>query len=148
MTAATVPNCGLAVAIDIGDATNIHPTNKQEVGRRLALIAKTQAYGIPGDFQGPTFSFVTGEKSFLRVHFKHASTGLISANRPVQSLEIAGADKIFHPATGKIERDTLVVSAREVKQPLAVRYAWSNAPSANLFNGAGLPAVPFRSDDW
>ena len=143
-----LPATGMAVTIDIGDPKDIHPRNKQEAGRRLALIAKTQAYGIPGDFQGPTFTFVTGEKSSLRVHFKHASTGLISANRPVQSLEIAGADKVFHPATGKIERDTLVVSSREVKQPLAVRYAWSNAPAANLFNGAGLPAVPFRSDDW
>ena len=118
------------------------------VGRRLALIAKTEVYGIPGDFNGPTFAFVTGEHSALRVHFTHAGTGLIAANKPVQSLEVAGADKVFHPATGKIERDTLLVSSPAVKVPLAVRYAWTNAPEANLFNGAGLPAVPFRSDDW
>ncbi len=66
----------------------------------------------------------------------------------MQSLEVAGADKKFYPATAKIERDTLLVSAPQVKVPLAVRYAWTNAPEANLFNGAGLPAVPFRSDDW
>ena len=66
----------------------------------------------------------------------------------MQSLEIAGADKIFHPATAKIERETLVVSAPKVREPVAVRYAWRNAPEANLYNGAGLPAVPFRSDSW
>lgn len=142
------PATGMAVTIDIGDARNIHPANKKEVGRRLGLIAKTQVYGIAGDFSGPMFDFVTGEHGALRVHFTHAGTGLISSNRPVQSLEVAGADHKFYPATGKIERDTLLVSAREVPQPLAVRYAWSNAPVANLFNGAGLPAVPFRSDDW
>lgn len=143
-----IPATGMAVTIDIGNDRNIHPTNKQDVGRRLALIAKTQTYGIAGDFSGPMFDFVTGEHSALRVHFTHAGTGLISSNQPVQSLEVAGADHKFYPATGKIERDTLLVSAPQVRQPLAVRYAWSNAPVANLFSGAGLPAVPFRSDDW
>jgi sialate O-acetylesterase len=146
--ALVLPATGMAVTIDIGDPRTIHPTNKKEVGRRLALVAKTQVYGIPGDFSGPQFDFVTGENGSLRVHFTHAGTGLISYSRPVQSLEVAGADHKFYPATGKIERDTLLVSAREVPQPLAVRYAWSNAPVANLFSGAGLPAVPFRSDDW
>jgi sialate O-acetylesterase len=72
----------------------------------------------------------------------------VAHDQPVQSLEIAGADRVFHPATAKIIRDTLVVSAPEVKEPVAVRYAWSNAPVANLFNGSGLPAAPFRSDRW
>ena len=143
-----LPATGMAVTIDIGNPRDIHPLNKQDVGRRLALIAKTQVYGIPGDFSGPMFAYVTGEHSALRVHFTHAGTGLISSGKPVQSLEIAGVDKKFYPATGKIERDTLLVSARAVPVPLAVRYAWTNAPEANLFNGAGLPAAPFRSDDW
>jgi sialate O-acetylesterase len=146
--ALALPATGMAVTVDIGDPKDIHPRNKQEVGRRLALLAKTQTYAIPGDVSGPVFAFTTPERSALRVHFDHASTGLISANQPVQSLEVAGADRKFYPATGKIERDTLLVSAREVKEPVAVRYAWSNAPVANLFNGAGLPAAPFRSDDW
>jgi sialate O-acetylesterase len=146
--ALALPFTGMAVAIDIGNPRDVHPLNKQEVGRRLALIAKTQVYGIPGDFSGPMFAYVTGEHAGLRVHFTHAGTGLISSGKPVQSLEVAGADKVFHPATGKIERDTLLVSARAVPVPLAVRYAWTNAPEANLFNGAGLPAAPFRSDDW
>lgn len=147
-SALALPATGMAVTIDIGNPQNIHPLNKQEVGRRLALIAKTQVHGIPGDVSGPVFASATAEHGALRVHFTHAGTGLIAANQPVQSLEVAGADRIFHPATGKIERDTLLVSARTVPAPVAVRYAWSNAPVANLFNGAGLPAVPFRSDDW
>lgn len=147
-SALALPATGMAVTIDIGNPRDIHPTNKKEVGRRLALIAKTQVYGIPGDFSGPRFAFVTGEPAGLRVHFTHAGTGLIAANKPVQSLEVAGADQKFYPASGKIERDTLLVSSPQVKVPLAVRYAWTNAPEANLFNGAGLPAAPFRSDDW
>jgi len=84
----------------------------------------------------------------MRVHFTHAGSGLVSHNRPVQSLEIAGADKVFHVASAHIDRDTLVVSSPDVKEPVAMRYAWSNSPVANLYSGAGLPAVPFRSDDW
>ncbi|MEO6876290.1 MAG: sialate O-acetylesterase [Opitutaceae bacterium] len=147
-SALALPATGMAVTIDIGNPKSIHPLNKQDVGRRLALIAKTQVYNIPGDFSGPRFAYVTGEPSAIRVHFTHAAMGLIAAGKPVQSLEVAGADQKFYPATGKIERDTLLVSSPQVKVPLAVRYAWSNAPMANLYNGAGLPAVPFRSDDW
>ena len=146
--ALALPATGMVVAIDIGDPHNIHPANKQEVGRRLALLAKAQVYGIPVDFSGPVFASATRESSALRVRFDQAGTGLIAANRPVQALEVAGADRKFFAATGKIERGTLLVSAREVKDPVAVRYAWSNSPAANLYNGAGLPAVPFRSDDW
>lgn len=146
--ALALPATGMAVAIDIGDPHGIHPANKQEVARRLALLAKAQVYGISVDFSGPVFAFVTPEASALRVRFDHASTGLIAANQPPQSLEIAGADRKFYAATGKIQLNTLLVSAREVKEPVAVRYAWTNSPVANLYNGAGLPAVPFRSDDW
>jgi len=147
-SALALPATGMAVTIDIGNPKDIHPLNKQDVGRRLALIAKTQVYAIPGDFSGPRFAYVTGEPSAIRVHFTHAAMGLIAGGKPVQSLEVAGADQKFYPATGKIERDTLLVSSPQVKVPLAVRYAWTNAPVANLFNGAGLPAAPFRSDDW
>jgi sialate O-acetylesterase len=146
--ALALPATGMAVAIDIGDPHDIHPTNKQEVARRLALLAKAKVYGISLDFSGPVFAFTTTEGSALRVRFDQAATGLIAGNRPVQSLEIAGADRKFYPATGKIQLNTLLVSAREVKEPVAVRYAWTNAPVANLYNGAGLPAAPFRSDDW
>ena len=142
-----LPNTGQALAIDLGSPTDIHPTNKQDVGRRLALLAKNRVYGVTGDDTGPTFSDAGREGPALRVRFTHAS-GLNSRDKPTQSLELAGADKVFHPATAKIERESLLVSSPAVKDPVAVRYAWRNAPAANLFNGAGLPAVPFRSDRW
>lgn len=144
----SLPNTGQALAIDIGDPNDIHPANKQEVGRRLALLAKNRVYGITVDDTGPTFVSAVREGSALRVRFSHVGSGLVAHEKPVQSLEIAGADRVFRAATGRIERDTLVVRSPEVRDPVAVRYAWRNAPDANLYNGAGLPAVPFRSDDW
>jgi sialate O-acetylesterase len=143
-----VTNTAQAVAIDIGDPNNIHPTNKQEVGRRLALLARHRVYGFVGDDTGPTFAGTTLEGSGMRVRFTHASGGLIAYHKPVQSLQLAGRDRVFHPAQARIDRDTLWVSSPRVREPVAVRYAWANAPEANLYNGAGLPAVPFRSDDW
>ena len=83
----------------------------------------------------------------LRVRFTHGS-GLAAQDKPTQSLEIAGADRVFHPATAKIERDTLLVSSPAVKAPVAVRYAYRNAPVSGLYNAAGLPAAPFRTDTW
>jgi sialate O-acetylesterase len=144
----TLPQTAMAVAIDLGEHDSIHPRNKQEIGRRLALIAETRLYGIPGDDSGPIFASVTREGSALRVHFTHAGNGLVAHDNPVQSLELAGADKIFHPAQGHIESDTLLVSSPDVKDPVAIRYAWSNDPTANFFSGAGLPVAPFRSDAW
>ena len=138
---------GQALAIDLGNPDDIHPANKQDVGRRLALLAKNRVYGITVDDTGPTFAGAAREGAALRVRFTHAS-GLNAHDKPAQSLEIAGADKIFRPATARIERETLLVSAPEVREPVAVRYAWKNSPEANLYNGAGLPAVPFRSDTW
>jgi sialate O-acetylesterase len=143
-----LPNTGQALAIDLGDPRDIHPTNKQEVGRRLALLARNRVYEIVGDDTGPTFDSVTREGPALRVRFRQVGSGLVAHDKPVQSLELAAADRIFHPAEGRIERDTLVVTSAAVRDPVAVRYAWTNAPEANLYNGAGLPAVPFRSDAW
>jgi sialate O-acetylesterase len=143
----SLPNTGQALAIDLGDPNDIHPTNKQDVGRRLALLALNRVYSITGDDTGPTFASAGREGAALRVRFEHA-TGLIAHDKPVQSLEVAGADRKFFPASARIERDSLLVSSPQVKEPVAVRYAWKNAPEANLYNGAGLPAVPFRSDNW
>jgi sialate O-acetylesterase len=141
-----LPATGQAIAIDIGNPDDIHPRNKQEVGRRLALIAMSQAYGQTMDDSGPVFLRANPEKNRLRIEFAHAVTGLIARDKPLQSFEVAGADGVYRPATADIEGDTVVVRAAEVPAPVAVRYAWSNSPEANLFNGAGLPAVPFRSD--
>jgi sialate O-acetylesterase len=144
----TLPQTAMAVIIDLGESHNIHPRNKQEVGRRLALIAENRLYGLPGDDSGPMFAGATQEGRAFRVHFTHSGNGLVAHDTPVQSLELAGTDKVFHPAQGRIEGDTLLVSSPDVKDPVAVRYAWRNDPVANLFNGAGLPAAPFRSDAW
>ncbi len=146
--ALTLPATGMAVTIDIGDPGNVHPRDKQDVGRRLALIARHHVYNISGDWSGPVFESAAAEGAAMRVRLSHADGGLVAHGRPAASFQIAGADRKFHPATARIERDTVIVSAPEVKAPVAVRYAWTNAPEANLFNGAGLPAAPFRSDSW
>jgi len=146
--ALSLPQTGMAVAIDLGDPRDIHPRNKQEVGRRLAAIALVNLYGLSGDVSGPQFAGIEPAGAALRVRFDYAQTGLIAHDRPVQSLEIAGADRVFHPASGQIDGETLLVSSPLVPHPVAVRYAWADAPVANLYNGAGLPAAPFRSDRW
>jgi sialate O-acetylesterase len=143
-----LPNTGQALAIDIGDPANIHPANKQEVGRRLARLAMNRVYDVVTDYTGPTFASAMREGAAVRVRFDNVSGGLVAHEKPVQSLELAGADRVFHPAEGRIDRDTLIVTSSSVREPMAVRYAWTNAPEANLYNGAGLPAVPFRSDEW
>jgi len=144
----TLPATGMAVTVDIGEADNIHPRNKQELGRRLALIARANLYHVPPDWQGPTFASAVPEGAALRVRFTHAGNELTAPNDAVAGLEVAGADQVFHPATARIETDTLLVSSPDVSSPVAVRYAWTNAPTANLYSDDGLPAVPFRSDNW
>lgn len=145
--ALALPATGQAVTIDIGDPDDIHPRNKQDVGRRLARIALAQVHGRPVAFHGPTFAGRAREGRALRVAWSHAE-GLAAHGESVLGFEVAGIDRVFHPATARIDgRDTLVQAAG-VEEPVAVRYAWRNCPEANLHNGAGLPAVPFRSDDW
>jgi sialate O-acetylesterase len=144
----SLPATGMAVTIDIGDAHNVHPRNKQEVGRRLALLARANVYGIPPESSGPVFAGATPEGKSIRVRFTHAGGELKAHDGPVGSLEVAGEDRLFYPALGTIQGDTLVASSPDVAAPVAVRYAWTNAPSANLYADTGLPAVPFRSDSW
>jgi sialate O-acetylesterase len=146
--ALALPNTGMAVTIDIGEAENIHPRNKQELGRRLALLARAHVYGLPPESVGPTFASASPEGGALRVRFTHAGDELEARGGPISALEVAGADQVFHPATGVIDVDTLLVSSPDVPEPVAVRYAWTNAPTANLYADTGLPAVPFRSDAW
>jgi Domain of unknown function (DUF303). len=147
-SALALPRTGQAIAIDVGDPDDIHPTNKQAVGRRLALIARAKVYGSPVDHSGPVFEKAIREGAAMRVSFRHADNGLIARDKPLQSFQIAGADQKFYPAIAMIDGGSVVVSSPDVPEPVAVRYAWTNAPEANLYNGAGLPAVPFRSDDW
>ena len=146
--ALALPHTGQALAIDVGDASDIHPRNKQEVGHRLALIARAKTYGEAIEFSGPVLRSARRDGRTWRLRFDHAAAGLIARGGRVTALEVAGADRIFHPATGQIEGDALTVSGDTVNEPVAVRYAWHSDPQANLYNAAGLPAVPFRTDDW
>jgi sialate O-acetylesterase len=143
-----LPHTGQAITIDIGEPGDIHPRNKQEVGRRLALIARAHDYGETIEFSGPVFQSAQREADTLRVRFTHAEGGLVVRGDGVKSLEIAGEDRVFHPATARVGGRELVGSSPEVKEPVAVRYAWRSAPVANLYNAAELPAGPFRTDSW
>jgi sialate O-acetylesterase len=154
LVAAKHPNVGLAVTIDIGERSDIHPTNKQEVGRRLALVAAAKVYGLAVEHTGPVFAGQTIEKeggtSRVRLRFQHA-TGLSVAGPPGERLfgfEVAGADRRYVSAEARIEGETVVLTASTVTRPVAARYAWSDDPLANLTNAAGLPAIPFRTDTW
>lgn len=142
-------NTGMAVAIDIGDAKDIHPKNKQEVGRRLALIALAKDYQKKISYSGPLMQSFKIEGDKIRISFKHTDAGLkIQDGKILKGFVIAGADQKFYRAQAVIEGNTVLVSSNQVKQPIAVRYAWENNPDCNLYNGAGLPASPFRTDTW
>ncbi len=144
--AARVPGVGLAVTIDLG-AETIHPPNKRDVGRRLALIAFAKAYGRSVVCSGPTFDHFVSQGSSLRVYFKNIAGGLVAKDGPLRRFAIAGADGKYVWAEATIEGDSVVVSSPQVAQPVAVRYAWANnAEGCNLYNQAGLPASPFRTD--
>jgi sialate O-acetylesterase len=143
-----LPNTGQALAIDLGEKDNVHPRNKQEVGRRLALIAANQVYGVPVEYSGPMFAGAQADGAAMRVQFNFVGGGL-KADQPVATCELAGADRKFYPATATIDGKTLVVRSPQVPQPIAVRYAWAPfVAGPYLYNQAGLPAAPFRSDDW
>lgn len=144
----SLPNTGQAVIVDIGDVRDIHPRNKKDVGRRLARLALARTYGQKIVDSGPVFAKADLEGAAFRVSFTRTDGGLIAPLNTLAGFELAGEDKVFKPAEAKIENDTVVVTSAEVPAPVAVRYAWRNAPVAGLFNKEGLPAVPFRSDSW
>lgn len=147
LTAQTLPKTGIAMAIDIGDAGDIHPKNKQEVGRRLALAAEAIAYGKKIEYSGPMYKSMKIEGKTIRLSFDHIGGGLVCKDgEKLTGFAIAGADKKFVYADAVIDGDTIVVSAADIAAPVAVRYAWANNPVCNLYNKAGLPAVPFRTD--
>jgi sialate O-acetylesterase len=148
MTAKQVLRCGLAVTIDIGDAKDIHPKNKREVGRRLALSALANTYGRSVEWSGPWFRSMEPVDKGLRLAFDHAGGGLISKGAPLTGFTIAGEDRKFVAATAVIDGGTVVISSPLVESPVVVRYGWSANPACNLSNKANLPAVPFRTDDW
>ena len=145
-----VPHAGLAVAIDIGDAKDIHPKNKQEVGRRLALAALDIAYGRKGPSSGPIYRGMKEDGGVIRLSFDHADGGLVikPGAGGVSGFAIAGEDRRFVWADAVVHGKEVWVSSPQVKFPIAVRYGWADNPVSTLYNGAGLPASPFRTDDF
>ncbi len=150
MTRLHMDKVGMATIIDIGDAGDIHPKNKQEVGRRLALCARATAYGENVGFEGPLYEGyrIRGEK--IEVRFTpETSRGLTTSDGEApKGFAVAGADHVWHWADARIEGGVVEVSSQEVRFPIAVRYAWADNPECNLTNDTGLPASPFRTDDW
>jgi sialate O-acetylesterase len=148
LTAGGVKNAGLAVTIDVGDPHNVHPARKEEVGQRLALVALGTTYGKKVVYSGPIYESMQVEGKEIRILFQHPTSKLQIHGESLHGFTIAGADHKFHLAAARIDGDTIVVTSPEVESPVAVRYAWANSPDCNLYNEAGLPASPFRTDDW
>lgn len=147
--ALSLPNTGMAVTMDIGDPYNIHPTNKMDVGKRLALLALAKDYGFKDiTYSGPLYKNMKIENNKIRLYFDYASSGLIAKDGQLKGFTIAGENKGFVWANAQIDDDTIVVWSEEIKEPKAVRYAWANWIECNLFNKHDLPASPFRTDDW
>ena len=142
------PNTAMTVTIDIGDGPNIHPLNKQDVGLRLALGARAVAYGEKIEFSGPLYDSMKVEAGAIRLRFTHAGGLAAREGGPLTGFAIAGADQKFVWAEARIDGESIVVRSEKIPEPVAVRYAWGNNPACNLINAAGLPAAPFRTDDW
>jgi sialate O-acetylesterase len=147
-TAQNVKHSGLAVTVDTGDADNIHPKDKKPVGERLALCALAGEYGKKIVYAGPTFTTADRAGKAMKLHFAHTDGGLQAKDGELKEFSIAGKDRQWHWAEARIEGASVIVSSPSVPEPEAVRYAWQANPAATLCNGAGLPAVPFRTDHW
>jgi sialate O-acetylesterase len=146
----SIPNTGMAVAIDNAnpdDPNDIHPKNKQAIGKRLALIAQAKVYGEKGlEYSGPLYSRMQVEGNAIRIYFDHVGKALKIQGDTLHGFAIAGADKQFVWGTARVDGNAVIVYSPEVKEPVAVRYNWSKNPPGNLYNEAGLPASPFRTD--
>jgi sialate O-acetylesterase len=147
--ALSLPNTGMAVTIDIGEADDIHPRNKQDVGKRLALNARKMVYGEKVPYSGPIYKSMEIKNNKIVLNFDFVYDGLkTNGEEKLNGFAIAGVDGKFYWADAEIRGDQVVVSSPKVENPIAVRYAWSSNPVCNLYNSTGLPASPFRTDDW
>ena len=159
----SLPSTGMAVTIDIGAIHNIHPPDKADVGHRLSLLARNIAYGENVICTGPLYDSMTAEGNQIRIHFKSASigAGLTIGTPPrtdpkapplsttqLQGFTIAGEDQKWMEAQAAIDGTSVIVSNARISKPAAVRYAWGDSPTCNLYNKDGLPASPFRTDNW
>ncbi len=141
-------NTGMATAFDIGEALDIHPKNKQDVGRRLALQALAKTYGKSIECHGPVYQKFETRDNSLVIHLKHADGLTTTDGMPPKGFAIAGTDRVFHRASARIDGSTVVLTSAKVPSPVATRYAFADNPIATLRNCANLPAYPFRSDNW
>ena len=158
----TLPNTAMATIIDLGDPNNIHPAGKEEVGKRLSLAARHLVYGEKDLVSsGPMYSSMKVEGNAIRVSFTQTGSGLVIGSAPwtapnttpvpatsLLAFAIADEQKHWFSAEAKIEGNTVLVSSDKAPNPVAVRYGWQYSPSCNLYNKEGLPAAPFRTDDW
>jgi lysophospholipase L1-like esterase len=142
-----LPATGMAVTTDIGEEKDIHPKNKQEVGRRLSMWALGAVYGKPVAVSGPRFAGSEVKGSEVHLRFTHTDGGLVFKGDP-KGFVVAGEDRKWQEATARLDGDRVIVSSAAVAKPVAARYAWADMPPSTLWNGAGLPASPFRTDDW
>ena len=138
----------MVVITDVGDKDDIHPRKKEPVGARLALAAQGIAYGKDLIWSGPMYNGVRIEGDKAIVSFDHVGKGLMAKDGPLKGFALAGRDRKFVWADAKVEGDEVIVSSAEVPNPVAVRYGWADYPVVNLFNKNGLPASPFRTDNF
>ncbi|MFA6128356.1 MAG: sialate O-acetylesterase [Bacteroidales bacterium] len=144
-----LPNTGMVVTMDIGNLRNIHPSNKHDVGKRLANWALAKNYGMINiPYSGPLYQSMQSQNGKIIIHFDYASGGLTSFGNELKHFEIAGNDRVFKPALAVIDGKSVIVSSDEVRDPVAVRFGWHSTDLTNLFNVIGLPAAPFRTDNW
>lgn len=144
-----LPNTGMAVTMDIANISDIHPSNKQDVGKRLSLWALAQTYGQTGfEYSGPLYKSMAADGNKIRLRFDHTGAGLAAKGGELKNFVIAGEDKVFYKATAVIDGDGVVVSSPKVAKPAAVRYCWGTTDEGTLSNKEGLPAPSFRTDDW
>jgi sialate O-acetylesterase len=161
LTLQSVPRTGMAVTIDVGNPNDVHPADKIDVGQRLALVARKMVYSEDIVASGPLFKDFKIEGEKIRVSFTETGRGLTTGTQPwlAQKVQpfpkdkligffIAGEDKKWIEADAKIDGDSVIISSGQVSKPIAVRYGWANSPCCNLYNKDGLPASPFRTDDW
>lgn len=145
--ALSLPETGMAVAIDVGDANQIHYKNKQEPGRRLALVALAKVYKMHVPFSGPVFRSYKIKGNTVKLYFDHVDGGLEKTDT-LKGFAIAGTDKKFYWAKATIKGNKVIIYSPDMHYPVAVRYGWANNPDCNLYNNAHLPAAPFRTDNW
>lgn len=144
-----IPNSGMAVLMDVGEENSIHPAHKKEAGQRLALLALGKSYGLKGfGIESPSYDTLAINNAIAEVKFRNAPNWLTSYGKELSQFEIAGKDKVFYPAKAVIYRSSVMVSSPQVKEPVAVRYAFKDFSTGDLFSTEGLPVSSFRTDNW